>query len=102
MAFSVNEKDTVVNEILKDVTANNQFVSEHPRIQVRRLSEFITPLTESVLQKDLASRNDVVLGNALILLGVRGHVQVVPLAIEILSDRAEKPRRAHGRGSGVS
>jgi len=91
VAFSVNEKDTVVNEILKDVTANNQFVSEHPRIQVRRLSEFITPLTESVLQKDLASRNDVVLGNALILLGVRGHVEVVPLAIEILSDRARSP-----------
>jgi hypothetical protein len=91
VAFSDNEKDTVVNEILKNVTANNQFVSEHPRIQVRRLSEFITLLTKSVLQKDLASKNDVVLGNALILLGVRGHVEVVPLAMEILSDRARSP-----------
>lgn len=87
VAFSDYEKDTVVNQILKELTANNQFVSDHPRIQVRRLSAFITPLTESVLQKDLASKNDVVIGNALILLGVRGIAGLVPLAMEILSDR---------------
>ena len=87
VTFSENEKDMVVNQVLKELTTNNQFVSDHPRIQVRRLSAFITPLTESVLQKDLASKNDVVIGNALILLGVRGDAGVVPLAMEILSDR---------------
>lgn len=86
-AFSEHEKDTVVNQILQDVTATNQFVSGHPRIQVRRLSDFITPMTESVLQKDLASKNEVVLGNALVLLGVQGRPEIVSLAIEILSDR---------------
>ena len=88
VVFSDNEKDTVVNEILKELTANNQFVSDHPRIHVRRLSEFITALTESVLQKDLASKNDVVIGTGVILLGVRG---VIPARCrspwEILSDR---------------
>jgi hypothetical protein len=87
VVFSDNEKDMVVNEILKELTANNQFVSDHPRIQVRRLSAFITALTESVLQKDLASKNDVVIGNALILLGVRGYTGAVSLAMGILSDR---------------
>jgi len=91
VVFSDLEKDTVLNQILKDVTANNQFLSDHPRVQVRRLSEFITPITESVLQKDLASKNDVVLGNALVLLGVRGHADVVHLAMEVLSSRTKSP-----------
>jgi len=87
VAFSEHEKDTIVNQVLKELTANNQYVSDHPRIQVRRLSAFVTPLSQSVLEKDLASKNDVIVGNALILLGVRGHVGAVPLAMEILSDR---------------
>lgn len=86
-AFSENEKDIVVNHILQDVTTANQFVSDHPRIQVRRLSDFITQTTESVLQKDLSSKNEIVLGNALMLLGLRGRKEVVPLGMEILSDR---------------
>src|SRR5258708_12453875 len=49
VAFSDNEKDTVVNEILKDATANNQFVSEHPRIHFRRLPQFLPPLPQPVL-----------------------------------------------------
>jgi hypothetical protein len=93
VAFSDYEKDTIVNQILKEVTANNQFIADHPRIQVRRLSSFITPATESVLQKDLASNNEVVLGNAILLLGIRERTDVVPLAMEILSDPA--------RGNGV-
>jgi len=86
-AFSEHEKDTIVNQILRELTANNQYVSDHPRIQVRRLSAFITPLTQSVLEKDLASKNDIIVGNALILLGVRGHAGVVSLAMETLLDR---------------
>lgn len=86
-AFSEHEKDTIVNQILRELTANNQYVSDHPRIQVRRLSAFITPLTQSVLEKDLASKNDIIVGNALILLGVRGHADVVSLAMETLLDR---------------
>jgi len=86
-AFSAYEKDAIVNQILKEVTTNNQFISDHPRIQVRRLSALVTPVTESVLEKDLASKNDTVLGNALLLLGVRESAAVVPLAMEILSDQ---------------
>ena len=89
IAFSEHEKDMIVNQILKELTANNQLVSDHPRINVRRLTTFITTLTESVLEKDLASRNDVITGNALILLGVRGNPRVVSLAMDILSDRQE-------------
>jgi len=92
VAFSDHEKDTIVNQILRELTANNQYVSDHPRIQVRRLSAFVTPLSQSVLEKDLASKNDVIIGNALILLGVRGHAGVVPLAMEILSDRRRSAR----------
>lgn len=87
-AFSDYEKDEIINRILKEVTANNQFILGHPRIQVRRLSSLITPLTKSVLQKDLKSSSEVVLGNALLLLGVQGCTDIVPLAMEILSDRA--------------
>ena len=86
-AFSEHEKDTIVNQILRELTANNQYVSDHPRIHVRRLSAFITPLTQSVLEKDLASKNDVIVGNALILLGVQGHAGVVSLAMETLLNR---------------
>ena len=74
-----------------ELTANNELVSDHPRIQARRLTTFLTPLTESVLEKDLASRNDVVTGNALILLGVRGNPGVMSLAMYILSDRGKGP-----------
>jgi hypothetical protein len=91
MAFSEHEKDVIVNQILKELTANNQLVSDHPRINVRRLTTFITTLTESVLEKDLASRNDVITGNALILLGVRGNPGIVSLAMDILSDRQKNP-----------
>jgi hypothetical protein len=90
-AFSEHEKDVIVTQILKELTANNQLVSDHPRIQVRRLTTFITSLTESVLEKDLASRNDVITGNALILLGVRGNLGIVSLAMDILSDPSKSP-----------
>lgn len=87
-AFSDYEKDIVVNHILKEVASNNQFVFDHPRIQVRRMASFITQLTESVLEKDLRSTNEQILGNALVLLGIRGCADIAPLAMEILSDRA--------------
>ena len=86
-AFSEHEKDTIANQILSELSANNQYVSDHPRIQVRRLSAFITTLTQSVLEKDLGSKNDIIVGNALILLGVRRHTGVVSLALETLLDR---------------
>jgi hypothetical protein len=91
-AFSDDEKDAIVNQILQEVTANNQFISDHPRIAVRRLSSFITPVTEAVQQRNLASNNEVVLGNALLLLGVRGRADIASLAMEILSD----PARSNG------
>ena len=90
-AFSEYEKDTIANKILEIVTANNQFIIDHPRIQVRRLAEFITPSTESVLQKDLTSNNDVILGNALVLLGIRARPDVVPVAMGILTDKERSP-----------
>jgi hypothetical protein len=86
-AFSEHERDIITNDILKEVTETDQLVCDHPRIPLRRLSDLITSVTESVLQKDLASQNDVVLGNALALLGIRGRRDVVPLAMEVLADR---------------
>jgi hypothetical protein len=87
MAFADQEKDTILNQILRELTTNNQYVTDHPRIQVRRLSEFITPTTQLVLEKDLASKNDIIVGNALILLGVAGHDGIVPVAMKVLLDR---------------
>lgn len=86
-AFSEHEKDTVITEILLDVTKENQLITVHPRIAVRNLAKFVTPNSESVLRKDLASQNEVVLGNALILLGIGGRSEVTPLAMDIVRDR---------------
>lgn len=87
-AFSEEEKNTIVNQIVKDLRSNHQFIFDHPRIQVRRLSSFVTPETESNLEANLTSNNEVVLGNALLLLGIRERKDIVPLAMDILSDQA--------------
>lgn len=86
--FSTEEKDTIVTEILRFATAENQYLTANPRVNVPRLSRFVTTWIESELATDLVSKNDIVRGNALVLLGIRKRQDILPIAVAMVKDRA--------------
>jgi len=85
-AFSDDEKARIVRTVIKSATHDGYFIYRHPRINLRRLDRFLTSAVEAELREELSSPNDVVRGNALVLLSSRTP-DVVPLALEILSNR---------------
>jgi len=85
-AFSNDEKAQVVRAIFKAAEHEDQYVYQHPRINLRRLGAFVVGSLEEELLAELVSPSDLNRGNALILLSLRSHPDVVPTALAILGD----------------
>jgi hypothetical protein len=85
--FSEEEKTSIVTSALERCIREKQYVAHHPLINVRRLSRFVTPSMEETLRANLTAPDDIVRGNALVLLGIRGRSDVLPVALSIVKDR---------------
>ena len=86
--FSNEQKNTIVREVLKKLEKNGQFALDHPRLNIRRMARCVTEEMQTELLLDLKSPNDVVLGNALALLGILKRQEVVSLALNKAMDRS--------------
>jgi hypothetical protein len=86
-AFSNDEKTAIVASALQICVREKQYVIHHPLMNARKLSRFVTDAAERDLIASLADPNNVVRGNALALLGMRAHPQVLPVALEIVKNR---------------
>jgi hypothetical protein len=86
-AFSDAEKGRLVRAIFKTLADEDHYIYRHPRINLLRLGRFLTPDVEPGLLAELASPRQLVRGNALVLLSLRPHPDVVPIALVILRDR---------------
>ncbi len=86
--FSNEQKNTIVRGVLAKLEKNGQFALDHPRLNVRRMARCITEEMQNELLLDLKSTNDVVVGNALALLGVLKRQEVVSLALNKAMDRS--------------
>jgi hypothetical protein len=85
-AFLEDEKSRIVRAIVKTMADDGYFVYRHPRINLQRLGRFVTPAAEAGLRDELGSASELIRGNALVLLGLRGLPEVVPAALAILED----------------
>lgn len=86
--FSDEEKTSIVTSALQICRKEGQLIIHHPQINVRKLSRFITGSMEKVLIANLADRDEVVRGNALVLLGHLGCPDVLPIALGTVKDRS--------------
>jgi hypothetical protein len=86
--FSNEQKNTIVREVLKKLEKNRQFALDHPRLNIRRMARFVTEEMRNELLLDLKSPNDVVVGNALALVGILERQEVVPIALNKAMDRS--------------
>jgi hypothetical protein len=86
--FSGEQKNTIVREVLKKLEKSGQFALDHPRLNVRRMARCVTEEMQNELLLDLKSTNDVVVGNALALLGILKRQEVVPLALHKAMNRS--------------
>jgi hypothetical protein len=87
-AFSENEKERIVGKIFDVLIAENHFINTYPRINMRRIGRYLTPTLEAELFRELSSPNDVTCGNALVLLGVRRNLKILPVGFAILQNKA--------------
>ena len=87
-AFSDAEKTQLVRAIFKTLADEDHYIYRHPRVNLLRLGRFLTPEVEAELLAELASPRQLVRGNALVLLSLRPHPDVVPAALTILRDGA--------------
>ncbi len=87
-AFSDEEKAQIVRTIFKTVADEDHYIYRHPRINLRRLGRFLTPAVEAELLGELTSPRELVRGNALVLLSLHPHRDVLPAALAILKDRS--------------
>jgi gamma-glutamylcyclotransferase (GGCT)/AIG2-like uncharacterized protein YtfP len=86
-AFSDAEKAEIVRTIFQTVAREDQYIYRHPRITLRRMARFLPPAGDAELRAALASPTQLVRGNALVLLSLRGLPDTVPSALAILKDR---------------
>jgi HEAT repeat protein len=86
-AFSTAEKTQLVRAIFKTLADEDHYIYRHPRINLLRLGRFLTSEVEPELVAELASPRQLVRGNALVLLGLRPHPDIVRIALDIVRDR---------------
>ena len=90
-AFSETEKTGVATGILEEFRRERQYLRIDPRVRIRYLARFITPEVEAELKRDLASADEVLCGNALVLLGVLKRPEALAVGLPIAKDRARGP-----------
>jgi hypothetical protein len=86
--FSNEQKNTIVREVLRKLENHGQFALDRPHLNMRKMARFVTDEMQKELLLDLESPNDVVLGNALALLGILKKPEVVPIALSKALDRS--------------
>ena len=86
-AFSENEKEKIIRKIFDVLIAENHFINTYPRINMRRISRYLTPNLDAELFRELKSTNDVTCGNALVLLSVRKNLKILPVGFAILENK---------------
>jgi hypothetical protein len=86
--FSEEEKTSIVTSALQSCAREKQYIPHHPLINVRRLSRFVTGSMEKSLIANLANQDDLVRGNALVILGIMGRPEIIPKALGIVKDRS--------------
>lgn len=86
-AFSDAEKTALVVSTRELCIREQQYIVHHPRINGRKLARFVTRSVEEQLVRDLVSPDDVIRGNALVLLSVLKQPNVTPLAAGIVQNR---------------
>ena len=87
-AFNEAEKATVASGILEEFRQQRQYLRIDPRVRIRHLARFITPAVEEELRRDLTSGDEVLSGNALVLLGVLRRPEGLEAALPIAKDRS--------------
>jgi hypothetical protein len=85
--FSADEKAAIVRSALDHCTRERQFIFHHPLINAKRLSRFMTEESTNALLEDLEDSDDVIRGNAMVLLGMSENADVVTSTLEVVKDR---------------
>jgi len=86
--FSQSEKTAIVKSALDRCARERQFIAHHPLINARRLSRLMTVETTNELLGNLDNHDDIIRGNAMVLLGMRETAEVLPIALAVVKDRA--------------
>jgi hypothetical protein len=85
--FSETEKTAVASGILEEFRRQRQYLRIDPRVRIRHLARFITPAVEQELRRDLASADEVLCSNALVLLGILRRPDALAVALSVANDR---------------
>jgi len=85
--FSDDEKTQILRAVLKSAAEDGLYIYRHPRVNLRRLGRFLTPAVEAEMRQELSSQRELIRGNALVVLSLRQIPEVLPLALDILSNR---------------
>jgi hypothetical protein len=85
--FTEDERTTVASGILQEFRQQRQYLRIDSRVRLRYLGRFLTPAVEEGLRRDLDSRDEVLCGNALVLLGVLKRPETLPIALPIVKDQ---------------
>jgi hypothetical protein len=86
--FSEEEKDFIVGSALRQCENEKQYVTHHPLINVHRLSHLVTRSAEKMLIAKIEDNNEIICGNALILLGMKENNSILQIALRIVKDRS--------------
>ncbi len=86
--FSEEEKTSIVTSALENCVREKQYIYHHPLINVRRLSHFVTASIEKALIANLGDQDDIVRGNALVILGLLKHSEALPIALDIVKTKS--------------
>ena len=85
-AFLEEEKTAIVASILRLCVREKQFIVHHPLISPRKLSLFVNETTKEHLIQSLSDPDNIVRGNAMVLLGMTTAPEVLELALEVVKD----------------
>jgi hypothetical protein len=86
--FSEEEKTSIVKSALGNCVREKQYIYHHPLINVRRLSRFVTASMEKALIANLGDQDNIVRGNALVVLGLLKHPDALPIALDVVKTKS--------------
>jgi hypothetical protein len=93
-AFDEQERTSIAETVITRLDNTGQFILHHPTIKARRLFRFVTARTAERLVRDLDSSRGEVKANAMVMLGMAGRPEVIPVALPIaLNTRRADPVR---------
>lgn len=86
-ALSPSQRDEIVRSTLRLLASERMFAFDHPRVRIHRLAGLLSDATKADLLQVIGSDVEVEKGNAIVMLGLAGNLDVVEQATELVLER---------------